>query len=132
MVNLSESAVREIQRLAAEMAREGQGLRFFVQGSCCSRSYGMGFDDPREEDQVLDVQGIKILVGPESIAHIQGLAIDFVVGPEGSGFEILASSDNTQSCCSSREEDDGASGGCCRSQEDTGESSEGGHGCCRH
>lgn len=133
MITLSESAIQEIQRLASEMAREGQGLRFFVEGSCCSRSYGMGFDDPREEDQVLETHGVKLLVGPESVSYIQGLAIDFTTGPEGSGFEILSAKEAEGGCCSSGE---GASskeeGGCCRSSADTHSHAQQGGGCCRN
>lgn len=119
MIQLSLSAAQEIQRLFKEMALENQGLRFFIQGGCCGKSYGMGFDNPEETDHVHHVEGVKILVDPESAPYIQGLAIDFRDG----GFELL--SENTSGgCCSANAE--GTSGGCCNTDS---EPSSG--GCCQ-
>lgn len=118
MIQLSLSAAEEIQRLFKEMALENQGLRFFVQGGCCGKSYGMGFDHPQETDHVHHIEGVKILVDPESAPHIQGLAIDFRDG----GFELLA--ENTSGgCCSANSE---STGGCCSREENDTSS-----GCCQ-
>lgn len=119
MIQLSLSAAEEIQRLFKEMALENQGLRFFVQGGCCGKSYGMGFDHPQDTDHVHHIEGVKILVDPESAPHIQGLAIDFRDG----GFELLAENTSGGGCCSANSE---STGGCC-SKEDNENSG----GCCQ-
>lgn len=125
MVQLSSSAIKEIRRLAIEMAKEGQGLRFFAQGSCCGKSYGMAFDDVREQDQIMDFEGVKVLVGPESLADIQGLNIDFFEGPDGGSFELMSEHSMGGGCCRSDNESENE-GGCCRSEDDEGH----GGGCC--
>lgn len=119
MVTLTESAVKEIQRLSQEMATEGQGLRLFVEGSCCGTSYGMGFDNVKEDDHVLDQHGLKVLVAPHAAEALKGVVIDCIQTPEGPAFEILSQNDPMSQ----------SGGGCCggRGSEPTGESTS----CCR-
>lgn len=40
--------------------------------------YGMGFDEQREFDLEIAVQGINILIGPNSRELLEGMTLDFV------------------------------------------------------
>ena len=40
--------------------------------------YGMGFDEQREFDLEIAVQGINILIGPSSRELLEGMTLDFV------------------------------------------------------
>jgi iron-sulfur cluster assembly protein len=132
MITLSPTALQELKRLAQEMALDGQGLRFFIEGGCCGKSYGMGFDDPKDADHIHEFEGLKILVDPESAPYIQGLAIDFVDGEEGSGFEILSEAPAMNGCCQAKEGESmqGSEGGCCQKPQQEAHAPSNG-GCCR-
>ncbi|MEW5894133.1 MAG: iron-sulfur cluster biosynthesis family protein [Pseudomonadota bacterium] len=41
-------------------------------------NYGMGFDIEREADEHLIVNGIQILIAPQSTPYLQGVTLDFV------------------------------------------------------
>jgi iron-sulfur cluster assembly protein len=41
-------------------------------------AYGMGFDEERENDAVLEVEGITLLIAPPSQALLAGAMLDFV------------------------------------------------------
>ena len=40
--------------------------------------YGMGFDDEREEDTVVDCDGVSVLIAPPSLPLLDGATLDFV------------------------------------------------------
>ncbi|MDQ1315284.1 MAG: hypothetical protein QG662_1393 [Pseudomonadota bacterium] len=41
-------------------------------------NYGMGFDTERAEDEHLIVNGIQLLIAPQSTPYLQGVTLDFV------------------------------------------------------
>lgn len=43
-----------------------------------SVNFGMGFDTEREADEHLVVNGIQLLVAPQSTPYLQGVTLDFV------------------------------------------------------
>ncbi len=43
-----------------------------------SVNYGMGFDTEREADEHLIVNGIQLLIAPQSTPYLQGVTLDFV------------------------------------------------------
>lgn len=49
--------------------------------------YGMAFDTKKPEDEVVSVQGLDLLVGPDNKDMIDGLSIKFLLYPE-EGFKI--------------------------------------------
>ena len=87
----------EMTPVAAEKLREIRGddpkraiLRMYVAGrSCCATQFGLAFDEqPDETDTVTDVAGIRLAVDPISQPYADGAIIDFVDGPEGTGFLV--------------------------------------------
>ncbi|NUQ37406.1 MAG: iron-sulfur cluster insertion protein ErpA [Caldilineales bacterium] len=66
------------------------GLRVFVQGGGCGgMQYGMTFDDsPREDDEVYEQHGLKVIIDPISLFYINGARIDWVDSLMGGGFNI--------------------------------------------
>jgi iron-sulfur cluster assembly protein len=94
-------------------------LRVFVSGGGCSGlQYGMAFEEsPRDFDNVVEVEGIRLIVDPTSLMYLQGAVIDFVDSLMGGGFRI--DNPNAVSSCgcghSFRTKDGGeeqTSGGC--------------------
>jgi len=98
MITLTDSAVSQIRGLQAEKASEGQLLRIFVEaGGCSGFEYGMSFDEKKDEDQVLQSNGVDFLVDATSLEYLDGSEVDFDDGLSGKGFEVR--NPNASSTC---------------------------------
>ncbi|PSO52102.1 MAG: iron-sulfur cluster assembly accessory protein [Cyanobacteria bacterium QH_8_48_120] len=90
-IQLSEVALGHLLAL-----REQQGedlcLRVGVRnGGCSGMSYMMDFEDPskvREDDEVFDYEGFKIVSDPKSLLYIYGLTLDYSNALIGGGFQF--------------------------------------------
>lgn len=81
-----------------QKAGEGQLLRVFVEGGGCSgMQYGMSFDTPKPDDSVIESEGVRFLLDPNSGVYLEGSVVDFDDGLQGKGFEIK--NPNAQSSC---------------------------------
>ncbi len=86
---LSETAVSKVQSLIQDHgAAEGAGLRVAVlPGGCSGFQYGLNIEDsPEEDDEILDLSGIRVFVDPFSAQYLEGVQIDYVSSMMGSGF----------------------------------------------
>ncbi len=107
MENTQQSQVVDVTPKAAEkvmefMKQEGKDnlyLRVYVTGGGCSGlSYGMGFEEnPDEDDIVLEQNGVKILVDNYSQKYLKGANVDYIESLMGSGFKI-GNPNVTKSC----------------------------------
>lgn len=79
MLTLSEAAVAQIRWSASQSGCEGAALRVAArQGTEGSLDYGIGFDDPTDDDLNLEFDGLVVLVAPSSQALLEGTTLDFV------------------------------------------------------
>lgn len=101
MINVSEVAATKISELLAEEQKAGSGLRVFVQGGGCSGfQYGLMIDEGEGDesaDQVIESNGIKLLIDPISARYLRGAEVDFVDNLTGGGFTIK--NPNAKSTC---------------------------------
>jgi len=91
MITVSDSAHGQLSTLIAQQADQQLGLRVFIQpGGCSGFSYGMGLDEnaPKEDDDVLDVNGLRVYVDSYSAQYLDGAEIDYVDALMGGGFTI--------------------------------------------
>lgn len=92
MITVSPSALGQLKDLLVEQAPEQQvGLRVYIQsGGCSGFSYGMGLDEnpPKADDQVVDVDGLRVYVDSYSAQYLDGAEIDYVDQLMGGGFTI--------------------------------------------
>ncbi|RME77108.1 MAG: iron-sulfur cluster insertion protein ErpA [Chloroflexi bacterium] len=90
MINLTEVATQKLQGIMAEKGLEGYALRVFVSGGGCSGlSYGMTFaEGPELGDQVMECNGVKVVIDPASFPYLDGAQIDYVDSLMGGGFRI--------------------------------------------
>jgi iron-sulfur cluster assembly protein len=97
---MSESALKQVLAL-----REQQGndlcLRVGVrQGGCSGMSYTMDFEDIsniRENDEVFDYEGFKVICDPKSMLYLYGLMLDYSNAMIGGGFQFTNPNAN-QTC----------------------------------
>lgn len=89
MLTVTEAAAAKLKDLMAKEATQDQGLRIRVMGGGCSGyQYQLVFDTPREGDQVIEQQGVKVVIDPKSLLFLTGTEIDFQDGLMGGGFAI--------------------------------------------
>lgn len=99
-IQLTETALKHVQ-----MLREQQGkdlcLRVGVrQGGCSGMSYLMDFEELeqiRDNDEVFDYDGFKIVCDPKSILYLYGLVLDYSNAMIGGGFQFTNPNAN-QTC----------------------------------
>lgn len=99
MIQMSERAVSKVKELLVSENKTEHGLRVAVQGGGCSGfQYGLTFESElRPNDQVLEMNGLKIYVDAMSGMYLEGVKIDYIDSLEGSGFKIENPS-STGSC----------------------------------
>jgi len=98
MINLTPGALLEVKRLIAKENKPEIALRVGVRsGGCSGFSYVLGFDAPQPDDKVQEVEGIKLVVDPKSVAYLEGMQIDFQDGLQGKGF-AFTNPNATKSC----------------------------------
>jgi iron-sulfur cluster assembly accessory protein len=90
-VTLTPKAVEMVKQLRTrEGLPEAHALRVSVVGGGCSGfSYQLGFDEQAQEgDQVLEYDGVRVLVDATSAQYLSGTEIDFVSSLHGGGFRF--------------------------------------------
>jgi len=109
MIEITESAATKIKDLLEEQGKTDHALRIFVRGmSCSGPAYGMALDnEPRDDDNSLDFDGLKVLVDPLSAQYVEGAQVDWVDGLMGRGFTVVNPTSQAQSGGGGR-----GSGGC--------------------
>jgi iron-sulfur cluster assembly accessory protein len=90
MITITDKAAEEIQNVLKEQGKEDHGLRIFIAGMGCSGpAYGMALDkEPKEEDEVFDANGIKVLLDKQFSDYMDGAVVDYIDNDGHSGFII--------------------------------------------
>lgn len=91
MVHLSENASKEVKRLIEQQNQPDLALRFGVKGGGCSGlTYFMNIEknEPREVDDIIEQDGVKILVDKKSHLYVHGITIDYESSLTGGGFKF--------------------------------------------
>jgi iron-sulfur cluster assembly accessory protein len=91
MINITEVASTKVKELLEEQGKQDHALRVFVRGmSCSGPAYGMALDnEPRPDDSVTELHGVKILIDPASAPYLEGVEVDFVDSLMGKGFTVV-------------------------------------------
>jgi iron-sulfur cluster assembly protein len=90
-VLLTEKALRMVKITREQEGMDpGCGLRIAVRGGGCSGfEYAIDFErEPRENDLVLEYDGLKVYVDPISGRFLEGTTIDYSLGMTGTGFKF--------------------------------------------
>jgi len=89
MISLTPLAADKVKELLVGRGTPDIGLRVGVRGGGCSGfQYSLALDEQRDDDQVFDHQGIKVLVDPASLRYVDGSTVDYTESLMGSGFEV--------------------------------------------
>lgn len=99
-IQLTQQALQHILAL-----RNQQGKDLFLrvgvrQGGCSGMSYLMDFEEPsqvRDNDEIFDYDGFKIVCDPKSLLYLYGLVLDYSNAMIGGGFQFT-NPNASQSC----------------------------------
>lgn len=101
LVQVTDKAVDQIKNIfSSEQKGENFGLRLSVVGGGCSGlTYKMDFDEAKEKDNILDFNGVKVLVDLKSSIYLKGITLDYKDGLNGKGFVFInPNATNTCGC----------------------------------
>lgn len=90
-ISLTPKAVEMVKATREqEGMAESYGLRVAVRGGGCSGfEYALDFErQPRDNDTILEFEGLKVFVDSVSSRYLAGTEIDYVKGIMGSGFKF--------------------------------------------
>jgi iron-sulfur cluster assembly protein len=93
IISISPAAMAQIKNSAQEHA----GLALRVAAKVApdeSFEYGMGFDEPKEDDAVIEVGEMTVVISPDCIELLHGAHLDFVeIEPNNFQFIFLNPND---------------------------------------
>ena len=84
LARIRETAQKEDIDLGATCLRVA-----VVPGGCSGLTYALGWDTTvREQDEVTEAGGIRVVMDLKSLLYVEGSALDFSDGLEGKGFHF--------------------------------------------
>ncbi len=99
-VTLTDNAVNKLKELITKNGTaDDTYLRMYVAGGGCSGfRYGLALDDKLHEgDEIVQANGVKVVIDPNSREYLDGSSVDYVESVAGSGF--MVSNPNNWSTC---------------------------------
>lgn len=97
MIAFTDRAAAKVRELLAAQPGGGAGLGLRVSvrpGGCAGYKYALAFTPaPEPGDEVLSGEGFDVFVDPQSARLLQGVRVDWVEGPQGSGFAFSFAAD---------------------------------------
>lgn len=99
MISLTPSAVEHLRNLLnTQQAQEDSGLRLAVErGGCAGLQYIMKIDAPQEGDSLFEQDGVRLIVGRDSLEHLDNSQVDYMDALNDSGFRVV-NPNATRSC----------------------------------
>lgn len=99
MINVSETALKEVKRLMQAQELQIAFLRMGVRGGGCSGlSYSLEFDtELGPHDKVFEYDGVKVAVDAKSYLYLNGTTLDYVTQGLSGGFTFV--NPNAKSSC---------------------------------
>jgi len=90
MITITDAATVKLRELITSQAQPDLYLRLFIApGGCEGFSYGMAFDtERREDDQIIERGGVRLLVDAMSRPYLAGAQIDYITSQMGEGFTV--------------------------------------------
>lgn len=85
-ITITDRAAAKIRTLIAG-APQGHGLRVkVVEGGCSGFEYKMDIHPPEAQDRVFEKDGARVVLGADSLVHLNGTELDYKEDLMQSGF----------------------------------------------
>ena len=113
MFTLTSAAARQIQQAANASETQEMALRIAAKVDADgSIQYGMGFDDPKDEDMKLDLEGVAVVIADEYQELLDDIVLDYVELEPGEFNFIFVNGRQTQDALEPASGGGCGSGGC--------------------
>ena len=89
MISFTEKGAEKVKEFLGAQSADAQtsGLRVGVRGGGCSGfQYALAFDTQRDDDEVFEDHGLRILVDRPSLPYVRGAIVDYVYTLQGAVF----------------------------------------------
>ncbi|MEZ4776379.1 MAG: iron-sulfur cluster assembly accessory protein [Bacteroidia bacterium] len=99
VITLTESAVTELKSIREkEQIPANKYLRLGVKGGgCAGMSYILDFDEKQDFDDLLDIDGIAVVLDRRHALYLAGMEVDYQYGLNDRGF--IFNNPNAKSSC---------------------------------
>jgi iron-sulfur cluster assembly protein len=77
-----------IETLSSPQIPDGYALRLGLKGGACSATYVLGLDKIAENDELYEIEGVRVLIDKRHLMYLIGLRIDYIETEAGMGFTI--------------------------------------------
>lgn len=100
---LTDVAVEKVREVITREGIKEGGLRVSIVGGGCSGfQYNLSLDESaREDDTIIEQNGVRLLLDPISQQYVYGTVIDYVNGLHGAGFKFVNPNANRTCGCGS-------------------------------
>jgi len=92
VVTLTDIAAEKVTAFLTSQAPEAAGaagLRVAVRGGGCSGfQYALALDEQKDDDQIFEDHGVRLIVDPASLRYVDGSVVDYTESLMGAGFEV--------------------------------------------
>lgn len=99
VMTVTDAAASRVQELIARAEKPVAGVRVGVKnGGCAGMSYTMDLAETVERgDEVVDVNGLKVLIDPKAVLFLLGTTMDFTVDKMSAKF-VFRNPNETSAC----------------------------------
>ena len=99
VIKLSENAASRIKEIMSSAEKNTIGVRIGVEtGGCAGMSYKMEYaKDIKENEEVIEDQGVKVLIDPKAIIYLLGTEMDYKKEKFSSQF-VFKNPNETERC----------------------------------
>jgi iron-sulfur cluster assembly protein len=99
VMTVTDAAASRVQELIARAEKPVAGVRVGVKnGGCAGMSYTMDLaDSVQKGDEVVDVNGLKVLIDPKAVLFLLGTTMDFTVDKMSAKF-VFKNPNETSAC----------------------------------
>jgi len=114
MISLTKEAAAQVRASAQESGADNLALRIAARVNQAGMlEFGMGFDDERSNDTIVESWGVTLLVNAESAAMLDDVTVDFSeVSPGEHRFVFMKASAQEGGCSTAASNSGGGCGGC--------------------
>ena len=88
-ITFTEAAKTEVLKtLNSPQIPAGYALRVGLKGGACSATYLIGLDKPTENDEIYNIENIKVIIDKRHLMYLIGVQVGYEISEDGEGFTL--------------------------------------------